>query len=108
RQVTPALASETTHLFKPGDAVRARRNLNTNTPFPREVPHGINPPSGVIAEYTLAQAPAGEVTLDVLDQTGAVVRHLSSAGEPPVAEAARPTLPNFWEAPPSRLTKTVG
>jgi hypothetical protein len=96
------------HLFKPGDAVRVRRNLNTNTPFPREVPHAFNPPSGAIVDYTLAQAPAGDVTLDVLDPSGRLVRHLSSAGEPPVAEAARPTLPNFWEATQPKLTAAVG
>jgi hypothetical protein len=88
--------------------VRARRNINMNTPFPREVPHGLNPPSGVIVDYSLAQAPVGEVTLDVLDPSGTLIRHLSNAGEPPVAEAARPTLPNFWEASPPKLTKTAG
>jgi hypothetical protein len=88
--------------------VRARRNINMNTPFPREVPHGLNPPSGVIVDYSLAQAPVGEVALDVLDPSGTLIRHLSNAGETPIAEAARPTLPNFWEASPPKLTKTAG
>ena len=82
--------------------------MNTNTPFPRDVPHGLNPPSGVIVDYALAQAPAGEVTLDVLDQSGTLIRHLSSMGEAPVVEAARPTLPNFWEAPAAKLTTIAG
>jgi photosystem II stability/assembly factor-like uncharacterized protein len=98
RQLTPAIANEPAHLFRPGDAVRVRRNVNANTPFPREVPHGLNPPGGVMIDYTLSSPPEGEVMLDVLDQSGAVVRHLSSAGPQPVAEAARPPLPNFWEA----------
>ncbi|HUQ82571.1 MAG TPA: hypothetical protein VM076_15585 [Gemmatimonadaceae bacterium] len=108
RQLTPAIASELAHLFKPGDAVRVRRNLNANTPFPREVPHAVNPPSGAIIDYSLASAPQGEITLDVLDQSAKVVRHLSSAGPAPVAEAARPPLPNFWEAAPAVLTTNVG
>ena len=39
RQMTPAIASEPAHLFKPGDAIRVRRNVNGDTPFPPEVPH---------------------------------------------------------------------
>ena len=35
------------HLFKPGDAVRVRRNVGADTPFPPEVPHALNPPDGV-------------------------------------------------------------
>jgi photosystem II stability/assembly factor-like uncharacterized protein len=108
RQMTPAVASEAAHLFKPGDAVRTRRNLNANTPFPREIPHALNPPPGALIDYTLARAPSGEVAIDVLDASGTVIRHLSSAGERPVAEAARPTMPNFWEAPPPRITANVG
>ena len=59
RQLTPAVASEPAHLFKPGDAVRVRRNVNANTPFPPEVPHALNPPSGVIIDYTLAVGARG-------------------------------------------------
>ena len=85
----------------PGDAVRVRRNVGADTPFPPEVPHALNPPDGAIIDYWLAQAPSGDITLDVLDAAGRVVRHLSSAAEPPVPEAARPPHPNFWVAPPS-------
>ena len=108
RQLTPAVASEPVHLFTPGDAVRVRRNVNANTPFPKEVPHALNPAPGVIVDFTLASAPRGEVTLDVLDASASVVRHLSSAPAKPVADAARPTLPNFWEAPPLALPAKAG
>src|SRR6185503_4860349 len=80
RQVTPAMATEAAHLFKPGNVARTRRNLNANTPFPREIPHALNPLPGVIIDYTLTQVPSGDVTLDVLDQSGAVIRHFSSTG----------------------------
>ena len=72
RQLTPAIASEPAHLFKPGDAVRVRRNVGADTPFPPEVPHALNPPAGVIIDYWLAQAPSRDITLDVLDAAGAV------------------------------------
>ncbi|HEY0778407.1 MAG TPA: hypothetical protein VGD56_10635 [Gemmatirosa sp.] len=102
-----SVAREPVHLFAPGDAVRVRRNVNADTPFPPEVPQAPNPPDGVIVDYWLAR-PAGVVALDVLDATGAEVRHLSSAVEAPVAEAARPPHPNFWIAPPEALPTGAG
>ena len=41
-------------------------------------PVGENPPAGAIIDYVLPAAPSGEVTLDVLDGGGTLVRHLSS------------------------------
>ncbi len=107
RQVTPAVASEPAHLFKPDDAVRLRRNVNADTPFPPEVPHALNRPDGVIAYYWLAQ-PASAVSLDVLDASGNVVRHLSSAPITPVAEASHPPEPNFWLAVPKPMPAAAG
>jgi photosystem II stability/assembly factor-like uncharacterized protein len=108
RQLTPAIASEPAHLFKPGDAIRVRRNVNADTPLPPEIPHALNPPDGVIIDYVLNAAPSGVVTLDVLDAAGAIVRHLSSAPVAPVPEAARPPEPNFWIATPMPLPANVG
>jgi len=108
RQMAPDLASEAVHLFAPGGAVRVRRNVNQDTPFPPEVPHALNPPEGALIYYYLGTKPAGEVTLDVLDASRAVVRHLSSVPVAPVAEAARPPEPNFWLAVPQPLPTAIG
>jgi hypothetical protein len=108
RQMTAATLSESAHLFKPGDAVRMRRNVGADTPFPPEVPHAPNPPEGVIIDYWLASAPSRDITLDVVDASGNVVRHLTSAPGEAVAEAARPPHPNFWVAPPFALPKNAG
>jgi photosystem II stability/assembly factor-like uncharacterized protein len=108
RQVTPATSREAAHLFKPGDAVRLRRNTGQDTPFPPEVPHAQNPLDGVIIDYWLAKTPAKEITLDVIDASGATVRHMSSAVTAPVPEAARPPEPNFWIAPPFSLPARAG
>ncbi|HEY0528725.1 MAG TPA: hypothetical protein VGD02_07845 [Gemmatimonadaceae bacterium] len=96
RQITNATASENVHLFKPDGAVRVRRNVGADTPFPAEVPHALNPPDGAIIYYWLGSKPSGRVTLDVLDGTGVAVRHYSSDPIAPVPEAARPPHPNFW------------
>jgi photosystem II stability/assembly factor-like uncharacterized protein len=108
RQLTPTLARQPAHLFRPGDAVRVRRNVGADTPFPPEVPHAQNPLDGVIVDYWLARAPTHDVTLDVLDASGATVRHMSSAPGIPVDEAARPPEPNFWIAPPFSLPAHAG
>ena len=108
RQLTPAIASEPAHLFKPGDAVRVRRNVGADTPFPPEVPHALNPPTGAMLDYWLAEQASSPVTIDVLDSTGALVRHMTSKRSPPVAEAARPPHPNFWVAPPEALPALAG
>ncbi|MGH7617963.1 MAG: WD40/YVTN/BNR-like repeat-containing protein, partial [Gemmatimonadaceae bacterium] len=107
RQVTPAIASETSHLFKPGDAVRRRRNVGADTPFPPEIPHALNPIEGVAIDYWLASG-ARELTIDVTDSSGALVRHLSNAAIAPVPEAARPPHPNFWVATPMPLSANSG
>lgn len=108
RQVTPELASQPAHLFKPDETIRYRRNVNADTPFPPEVPHALNPPDGVVIYYSLASKPSSPISIDVLDASGALVRHMSSVAEPPVKEAAVPPEPNFWLAPPFALPAEAG
>lgn len=108
RQMTAAIADEPVHLFKPDPSVRVRRNIGWNTPFPPEVPHALNPLDGVIIHYSLTSKPSGDITIDVIDSAGTVVRHLSSAPIAPVKEAAQPPHPNFWLATPEPLPTEVG
>jgi len=95
RQITLALASEPAYLFKPGDAIRVRRNVNGDTPFPPEVTHADNPPLGAIIYYYLGAKPAGTVALEILDASGTVVRHMSSATIAPLPDPP-PPVPDYW------------
>jgi hypothetical protein len=108
RQMTASIASEPVHLFTPGEAIRVRRNVGNDTPFPPEVPHALNPLDGAIIYYSLSSKPQSPITLDVLDAAGTVVRHMTSGPVEPVKEAARPPEPNFWIAPPFRLPAEAG
>ncbi|MEP6730237.1 MAG: hypothetical protein ABJE10_06355 [bacterium] len=108
RQLTPGMAAEAAHLFKPGDAIRVRRNVNADTPLPPEIPHALNPADGVLIDYWLAATPTGTITLDVLDAAGSIVRHFSSVAVAPLPEAARPPEPAFWLATPKPLPTGVG
>ncbi len=106
--MTAATAGEAAHLFKPGEAVRVRRNVGQDTPFPPEVPHSLNPPDGALIYYWLASAPSGDVTIEILDSTGHVVRHMSSAAITPPEEFAHPPEPNFWLKLPEPLPAAAG
>jgi photosystem II stability/assembly factor-like uncharacterized protein len=108
REIAHGVPGGATHLFKPGEVVRSRRNVGADTPFPPEFTHAPNPPDGVTIDYWLARAPSSDITLEVVDAAGAVVRHLTSRVPAPVPEAARPPHPNFWVAPPAALPKREG
>jgi photosystem II stability/assembly factor-like uncharacterized protein len=98
----------TTRLFTPSDAVRMRRNVDYNTPFPKEEPQAPNPPPGAIIYYSLGAPPAADIALDVLDGRGSLVRHLTSAPATPMREAPRAPMEQLWLAPPSALPVNSG
>ena len=74
RQVNPDTIQSAMVLYQPQTALR----LHYPTEFDRRGPVGDNPPAGAVINYYLKDAPNDEVTLDILDSNGALVRHLSS------------------------------
>ena len=94
-------------LFQPETAIRVRRNVGQDTPFPPEVPHGDNPPQGAILDYSLPIGYNGNVTLTIKDAKGAIVRTLSSLVAPP-AGPKYPPEPNFWLAKRTPIPATPG
>jgi photosystem II stability/assembly factor-like uncharacterized protein len=72
RQMTEAVAKADVHLFTPAAAWRVRSERS------REPFTGENPPSGAVFYYFLKSPQNEEVTIDVLDAKGTVVRRLSS------------------------------
>ena len=83
QQMSKDVIDSDVHLFRPERAIRIRRSENNDTPFPPEIPHGTNPPSGAIIDYYLHSTPRGPVTLDILDASGNLVRRFSSTDQPP-------------------------
>ncbi len=100
-ELSDAVAAAPAHLFTPLTAHRMRyragfgglesaRGGSTDPEYP---------PAGATVDYWFATAPAGEVTLEVLDAKGAVVRRFSSlaAGEQRV-EPSEPSMRGpMWE-----------
>ncbi len=80
RETSPEIAEQPAHLFAPRPAVRFRYAAE---PPGSQAGAGKNPPEGAIFHYYLGQEPAGEVTVDVLDPAGRVIRTLSSDLEAP-------------------------
>ena len=105
-QLKAGLADQRAHLFRPRAAIRVQANINQDTPFPPEVPHGMNPPQGVVIDYYLKQ-PAQNVQLQVFDAQGNLVRSYSSAPIAPLDQPL-PPAPAFWAKPLRPLPATPG
>src|SRR5204863_61123 len=73
RQVNAQSASDVI-LYQPQTALR----LHYPEEFDKRQPVGDNPPPGAMIDYYLKVAPKEEVSLDILDSSGKIVRHLSS------------------------------
>ena len=111
RQLDFDLANSDAILFKPAPAYRIRRNANTDTPLPPEVPAGKNPPDGAIFDYYLKANASGAVKLDVLDSSGKVVRSFASTDKPPYTwdELKKDlNVPLYWIKPPQILSAEAG
>ncbi|HUJ61199.1 MAG TPA: hypothetical protein VLX92_22000 [Kofleriaceae bacterium] len=98
----PELARAAAHLFAPERAVRLYYNV-----FPdKRRPVGENPPQGAVLDYWLASEPRGDVTIEIVNSAGAVVRRLTSA--PP---SRGPDQPPEWidvVRTPDQLPKKAG
>ncbi len=75
RQISAADESAELHLYQPSTAVRFRGPGFT---LPATVPVGANPPSGAIIYYSLKTAPKEQISLEILDEHGKLVRKYSS------------------------------
>jgi photosystem II stability/assembly factor-like uncharacterized protein len=107
RQLDAKTESSTPFLYTPQIAIRVRRSRNTDTPLPPEEPVGQNPPDGAILDYVLAARPAAPVTLDILDESGALVRRFAS-DDPPEALVEPLVVTASWVRPAHILPATPG
>ena len=109
-QLNASVVAAPAHLFQPADAIRVRRDTNSDTPMPPEIPAGTNPPIGAILDYTLHSAPSQPIELEIYDANGNLVRKFSSA---PLSESVMrpekwPTIADYWMADPEPLPTHIG
>jgi photosystem II stability/assembly factor-like uncharacterized protein len=93
-------------LFEPAVAYRVRWNTNTDTPLPPDTPAGENPPDGAAIDYRLGPS-AAQVTLEIVDGKGAVVRRWSADDPIPPPDPAL-KIPRYWVRPPEVLHRNSG
>jgi photosystem II stability/assembly factor-like uncharacterized protein len=93
-------------LFTPGGAIRIRWDTNTDTPLPPDEPAGQNPPDGAIIDYYLKDNVADEVTLDIFDSRGNMVRHFSSNDT--LYKVPEVDIPLYWIRPQQILSAKQG
>jgi len=110
RQLNAQVAAAPAHLFHPADAVRVRRDTNSDTPMPPEIPAGTNPPAGALLDYTLRSVPSQPIELSIYDANQNLVRQFSSA---PIPESVRrpeqwPKIADYWMANPQPLPADIG
>ena len=108
RQLRAAEAAPSAYLFKPAVAYQIPRNTYSDTPLPPEIPAGQNPPSGAILDYYLKAAPSGQVTLEVFDAAGTLVRRFASTDEVKPVNPVDLTVRPMWIRPPQVLAATAG
>lgn len=106
RQFRTDAQSTDAKLFEPAAVIRARWDVNGDTPLPVEVPAAPNPPEGAVIDYSLPAIPDGEITLTITDARGTIVRRFTSTAPP--ASTLLANVPDYWFAPPSVLTKNRG
>ncbi|MDQ2863809.1 MAG: hypothetical protein M3R50_09230 [Bacteroidota bacterium] len=93
-------------LFSPGNAVRVRWNMNTDTPLPPDEPAGQNPPDGAILDYYLKNNTSGSVVLEIIDAKGNVVRHYNS--DDTLYKIPQVDIPLYWIRPQQILSAKAG
>jgi|SRR5579875_1319839 len=108
RQWNARVEASNSYLFQPRTTYRFRRSTNTDTPLPPEEPQGQNPPNGAIIYYWLKSAPAGPVTLEVLDAKGKIVRQFSSAETPKPPDMNLYPVAPYWAKPAEELSANSG
>jgi photosystem II stability/assembly factor-like uncharacterized protein len=90
-----AMDSRDAYLYHPAKAIRIRRSENRDTPLPPETPVGSNPPAGAIIDYDLPPQVTGEVSLEIRDKQGNIVRRYSSNDVAPEPDNAA-EFPKYW------------
>ncbi len=106
RQAGADFTSANAYLLQPATAVRVRYDNDQETPLPPEEPTAKNPPDGAIIDYYLKSVPKGELTLEIHDAEGKLVRRFTSAAPP--EDTTPKNVPDYWFGPQAQLSKNSG
>ena len=115
RQVSDAITRAEAYLFKPGDSINYIEGTDNGTPLQKDEPQAENPPNGAAIDYYLKRSATTPVTIEILDDTGAVIRTFSSdpnAQTAPVRQrpgaGELPRVSPLWQVDPQPLPTSPG
>ena len=108
REINPAVNTQPAHLFQPTEALRIRPGSDQATPYPKELPHGENPPNGAIVYYYLKDVQTAPVTLEVLDSKGTVIRRYASNQKPRAVQEKSLRVTMDWVTIEPSLSAAAG
>src|SRR5271163_3569690 len=106
RQAGADITGANAYLLKPAPAMRVRDDNDQETPLPPETPAAKNPPDGAVFYYYLKSPPSGEITLEIHDAHGKVVRRFNSVAPKP--DTTPKNVPDYWFAPLAGMPKDAG
>ncbi len=95
-------------LYSPATAWRVRWNMNTDTPLPPDEPMMDNPPDGAMIDYMVPPDFKGDLTLEIRDSAGQVVRRYSSNDVVKDPDPKDVRVPMYWLRPLQRLSNAPG
>ncbi|MBV9081777.1 MAG: hypothetical protein JOZ62_03815 [Acidobacteriaceae bacterium] len=107
RQLDEKVAGSDYWFYKPGGAVRMTSDNFLGTPLPADEPQAENPARGAYLDYYLRNRAAGEVTLQISDARGNVIRRYSSGDKPPRTPQDVAIAPR-WFPKPQELSEEPG
>ena len=105
RQIASQPQGGTVRLYQPATAIRVDNDVFLGSPLPPEEPAAKNPPDGAVLDYYL-KSPAKQVTLEIYDPSGKLVRRFASGAKQPTY----PPLPIHprWLPKPAVLDNAAG
>jgi photosystem II stability/assembly factor-like uncharacterized protein len=107
RQISEKVTAAQAYLYAPQTAIRIRNDMNPPTPWPPDMATGENPPDGAMLDYYLGASTSGQVSLEVLDNKGAVIARFNSDDPVPPIDPRYPD-PTLWARPARILAATPG
>jgi len=107
RQIADNTGATEAILFKPARAIRSSSDRFPGTPLPPEEPQAQNPPRGIYIDCYLPNAAASEVTLELLDARGNLIRRYGSRDRFPKLNQDVAIAPR-WLPTPALLSEQAG
>ena len=114
RQLNDAVTRDDAYLFKPADVINYIEGTDNGTPLQKDEPQADNPPNGAVIDYFLKRTATTPVTIEVLDDSGKVIRTFSSdpnaqpgGGQRP-QQQGMPRVSRLWQTSPQPLPTSTG